>query len=734
MISVILLAFIFPYLCMISLEIFVESKIESVKHEATSTYMGADETLSKALKTIDSMFKLSALRKAESLADTAAIIISTKRSNEESSGHGEEALPVQERLMELVRNSRVGEESRLSIIDPYKDLIIADVYLESGEAFHENLPQASRLIREKEYIKILENLSGNALLVGNVGTVSDSYYIDENTMIKGALVGKPVLDAEKEKEGIKSDGKNMDGNVRQKVFAIATPIKGTSYSLVVTALISGLTRQVLTQIQDSRELINGNLSKTEAEFSSVENTGHLVLALGFLFGVLIVVLLFVMTKKQIVDPVRDLMWTTDSIRKGNYRHRVRLSTLSGDFMELGLAINRMLDTITELIGSEEDKKRLQENIIYLLEVVSQAAEGNLTGRGRVSEDVLGSVTDAFNVMLDSMSGLIVEVKSSGQRVTMSASSILNASQKISVESKRQGHEIHKVTSMVQQASRSMQRVSISSDMANEESQRATIAARDGARKVNETIQSMQRIRSNVQATSKTIKMLGDRSLEINAIVEMINDISARTNILSLNAAIEASKAGEQGKGFAVVADEIRKLADRTTNATKEISSFIEDIQIETNDAVLAMEEVTREVELGWKQSDQAGTTLRQIRNVVSSAAEKTSEISSVSSEMVTQMDAVVEDIKSIYQITRETTDAILRSSSETKGLLTPLRELNKVIHSFRLHPKFEQEMQMRWIIPAIGDVDGRETDGEGRSEAEDGRDVMPFPVEEPDLT
>jgi len=238
--------------------------------------------------------------------------------------------------------------------------------------------------------------------------------------------------------------------------------------------------------------------------------------------------------------------------------------------------------------------------------------------------------------------------------------------------------------MIQQISRSAQRASLSSDMANEEAQRASAAAKEGLKTADETTRRMQTIRNNVQSTTKTIKGLGDRSFEINAIVELINDISSRTNILSLNATIEASKAGEQGKGFAVVADEIRKLAERTQNATREVSSFIEDIQVETHDAVVAMEDVTREVELGWRQTEEATVHLREIEQVISNSAEKIKEISVASQAMVSSMDSMVDQINSIFQVAKKTTEEIYQTTQVANGLLGPLETLNSVIQHFRV--------------------------------------------------
>ena len=668
----IIAAFAVPYLFTAVLTYVVEDGLGTIKDTTIATSSNATSSLNEAADITKKMFKLGALTRAETMARQAALVISLRNLKMKDLGSDPS-------IMRIVQHERVGDESRISIVDPKKGVIIVDKYNGPGASIDDNLPLIGRLIYDKGYVRILQDLAGRPTLEGNPGTASDVY-----SQMQGGSEGR-------------ENGNEPKEIRRKEKFAIITPIPGSPYSLSIVTSMGGLTQTVFMKLKVTLEGINSTLANIELKSLEVKHFSLAALAAGALFGIIMILLLLRMTRVRILDQVDELAETSESIRRGEFDRRVSLILMTDEFRELGVTINRMLDTITKLIESEEDKERLQGNIIRLLDIVSKASEGDLTGRGHVSEDVLGNVVDAFNMMLNSISKLVVRVKEAGRLISQGAVSILDDSRKIAIDAKRQGREIHNITGRIQQASRSMQRVSISSDLANEEAQRATFAARDGGKKVDETIRNMQTMRTNVQATSKTIKSLGDRSLEINAIVELINDISARTNILSLNAAIEASKAGEQGKGFAVVADEIRKLAERTTNATREISSFIEDIQIDTHDAVLAMEEVVREVEQGWKQSDQAGTTLREIQTVISAAAEKIMEISKVSRDMVQQMDDVVIEIKSIYQVARETTEGIYRASNETKNLMGPLDQLNTLLSHFKLQRKYKDSMQKDWF-------------------------------------
>jgi len=452
----------------------------------------------------------------------------------------------------------------------------------------------------------------------------------------------------------------------------------------------------LRRIGASVERLADALTAIDGKAETLHVLSLAFLVLGAIVGAALFMFFRQIARRWVGDPLTEMLQTVEAVRGGESDRRIVLARLPPELNGLGQALNAMLDALAEFAESEESQKRLQANVIQLLELVSRAAEGNLAQRGRVTGDALGPVIDAVNLMLDSIAALVVKVKESGQLVAHAAAAILSASRKIGDDAKRQAREIQRAGALAQTALRQVQRVSLTADAAADESQKAAGHAGQGLAKLGESVQNMQRMRANVQSTSKTIKTLGDRALEINAIVELINDISARTNILSLNAAIEASKAGEQGKGFAVVADEIRKLAERTSAATKEISRYIEDIQIETNDAVLAMEEVTREVELGWTQSEQTGALLRDIEAAVGRAAAKIVEISEAAGKMASQMDLVAEDVKSMAQANHETGENILRTTGELLKLRAPLGGLSAAVRAFRLPPRLEQDLQDDW--------------------------------------
>jgi methyl-accepting chemotaxis protein len=318
-------------------------------------------------------------------------------------------------------------------------------------------------------------------------------------------------------------------------FWVLSPT-GRGYALATHGELDGRNAAALAKAQ---AMLDGVLDDLTASDQRVVRRLSLALGAVLLLGAALMALTVARFRRRIVAPIRDLTDVAVRIGEGELERRAQIAT--GDELEtLGRSINAMVDRLSKLIAGEEQKQALERNIMRLLEAVSRASDGDLTSRGEVTPDELGSVVDAFNHMLESIGRLVGEVRHAGDQVTRAADAILSASERTSAGAELQSTELDRV--------------------------------------------------------SRTIKALGQRALEINRIVELVDDIAAQTNLLALNAAIETSRAPADvgGKGFALVADEVRKLAERSGAATKDIGEFIESIQEATDDAVRAMDEI-REV-------------------------------------------------------------------------------------------------------------------------------------------
>lgn len=412
--------------------------------------------------------------------------------------------------------------------------------------------------------------------------------------------------------------------------------------------------------------LNASLIKAK-----IENIVMTILFVGFIsLGVLTATTLVFSYK--IISPVRDLTRVAEALGRGDLTKKVPVRT--GD--ELGQLAETLNQTITRLQGlvqTEADRDRMQQQVMELLTIVSSAAEGDLTVKAEVTADALGSVADAFNLMINGLTTLVTQASNMAREIQHATTDILRSSERMRLGAEQQAAQIRNAADAVNALSAAIQKMSANADAAAQASLRATQAAVKGGASVAETIKGMQRIRGSVQSTAKKIKGLGERSLEIGAIIEVINEIATQTNLLALNAAIEAARAGEQGKGFAVVADEVRKLAERAGRATKDITGLIKGIQVETSEAVAVMEEGTREVEEGTRLADQAGAALREIEQIVKQAAAAVADITSAASEQVKVTESVVQTMERISNVTQETTMGV----KETAATISKLAELSK---------------------------------------------------------
>jgi len=386
---------------------------------------------------------------------------------------------------------------------------------------------------------------------------------------------------------------------------------------------------------------------------------------------------------KVLLPVKQLTDFAERVGQGDYRARVNIDS-SDDFGFIAENLNRAAESSSRAMFNQEAQEELQRSVTEFLTIVSQIARGDLTLRGRVTTDALGNVVDSVNYMLDNFCKVLERVRKAAIDVQGGANEILIASEEMSSGALQQDQEITNTSSAVEQLTVSMKQVSNNAEASAEAARRALDAAEQGNRAVRDTLEGMQRIRSSVQATAKRIKALGDRSLEISEIVKVINDITEQTNLLALNAAIEAARAGEAGRGFAVVADEVRKLAEHSRSATKDIAALIKAIQAETNDAVVVMEEGTKEVEIGARLADQAGRALDAISSVVRQSAELVQEISLASKQQVRGTEGVANAMQIISNITRQTSQGARQTARTVEQLVHMSEQLNEALSQFRV--------------------------------------------------
>ena len=334
--------------------------------------------------------------------------------------------------------------------------------------------------------------------------------------------------------------------------------------------------------------------------------------------------------------------------------------------------------------AEEDKNRQQQAILRLMNEMGDLADGDLTVRATVTEDITGAIADSVNYTVEELSVLVKRINEAASRVTTATESARRTSSDLLAATERQAHEIQEAGASAQSMAQQMNEVSRSAIQSAQVARQSLTAAGKGADAVENSIKGMNEIREQIQDTSKRIKRLGESSQEIGEIVELISDITEQTNVLALNAAIQAASAGEAGRGFTVVAEEVQRLAERSGEATKQIAAIVKTIQTDTQDAVSAMERSTRNVVEGAKLSDAAGQALAEISTVSSNLAQLIEQISAQTEKQAAQAIRVADTMKSILRVTQQTT-AGTKETAVSIGQLAELAvELKGSVSGFKV--------------------------------------------------
>ena len=334
--------------------------------------------------------------------------------------------------------------------------------------------------------------------------------------------------------------------------------------------------------------------------------------------------------------------------------------------------------------SERQNAANQQAILRLLDEIGNLANGDLTVRAKVTEEVTGAIADSINYTIDELRRLVTGINGAAQQVTAATHEAQTVSTQLLQAAQKQATEIQGTGQSVTQMAQSMTEVSKSASDSAKVAETSLNAAGKGTEAVQNAIRGMNDIREQIQETSKRIKRLGESSQEIGEIVQLISDITEQTNVLALNAAIQAASAGEAGRGFTVVAEEVQRLAERSAEATKHIGAIVKSIQRDTQDAVEAMERSTRGVVEGTRTADEADQALREIQQVSNRLAELIASISSATERQAASASQVAGKMKIILGITQLTTEGTRRTAASAAKLTALADGLKSSVAGFKV--------------------------------------------------
>ena len=436
----------------------------------------------------------------------------------------------------------------------------------------------------------------------------------------------------------------VDGVLKQKLADIEDWFG--VYKFAVDEILDGLEGAAHVKVaggaifRDSEALLQATSKLAKAYQSNTEQRA----AYGILLGVLVVIVLAslaLMIKVYIDDT----------------RHRTELAEQSRQ--------------ATELVNRQN-----QDAILRLMNELGDLADGDLTVTATVSEDITGAIADSINYTVEELRVLVGRINDAAGRVTLATESAQQTSAELLAAAELQSQEIQEAGRSALSMASSMKEVSGNAMESAQVARQSLTAANKGTVAVQDSIKGMNEIREQIQETSKRIKRLGESSQEIGEIVELISDITEQTNVLALNAAIQAASAGDAGRGFTVVAEEVQRLAERSGEATKQIAAIVKTIQTDTQGAVSAMEESTRGVVEGARLSDAAGQALAEIGNVSQNLAQLIENISDTTRHKAESATSVAGKMQDILRVTEQTTAGTQKTAvavGELAGLATELK-------------------------------------------------------------
>lgn len=349
-----------------------------------------------------------------------------------------------------------------------------------------------------------------------------------------------------------------------------------------------------------------------------------------------------------------------------------------------LGWNIVRSTRVRLMETGESNRRNQDAIMRLLDEIGDLASGDLTAQATVTEDITGAIADAINYTIDALRRLVSTINEITVQVSSAAQETQATAMHLAEASDHQAEQITAASAAINEMAISIEHVSKNSDESSTVAHKSVEIAKKGAGAVQNTIRGMDSIREQIQETSKRIKRLGESSQEIGDMVELINDIADQTNILALNASIQAAMAGESGRGFAVVADEVQRLAEKSTDATKQIEALVKTIQSDTNEAVASMENSTSGVVQGAKLAVRAGEALEEIENVSAHLSDLTQSITGSAQQQAIAASSISDSMNVIQEVTTQTSAGTNETSASIGNLAELSNELRKSVAGFKL--------------------------------------------------
>ncbi len=401
-------------------------------------------------------------------------------------------------------------------------------------------------------------------------------------------------------------------------------------------------------------------------------------------GALVAIFLGLVIRNSISRPIRLISNTVQQVADGNYEVRTRLTTRD-ELGQLSQALDQLLqDRVSSLADAQRENEVLNNSIISLLQAVYQLSQKDLTVRVPVTEDVTGPVADALNLLTNETARVLSGVNQISERVAQASDKVKSQSDNVIAVADEEQRQVEETAAELTRAAEVMQRIAQLAAECNQAAERTIETTRDAQDTVNDTVIGINATRDTIRETEKRIKRLGERSQEISGVVNLINSIAERTQILALNASMHAASAGEAGRGFAVVANEVQRLAEQARNATAQITTLVSTIQAETADALDTMNNTIAQVVEGSRLAEQAGQQMLSTERSTADLVAAVRQIAARSQEQAVVSQQLRERAEVIRESTRQTSQQLQEQTLQTDNLVRFSQDLLTSVRVFQL--------------------------------------------------
>ncbi|MCD6526379.1 MAG: HAMP domain-containing protein [Desulfuromonas sp.] len=442
--------------------------------------------------------------------------------------------------------------------------------------------------------------------------------------------------------------------------------------------------------QDVREL-NNSIAQLRKLFVKVITLQHQLTRQNQIYysgaaAMLVLLILFVVLafrwNNRMVVSLGQLRKSIERINSGDFSE-VEIAA-KDEIAATALMFNQTLDQYKDAIIADSERETTQENLINFLEVVSEAADGDLTMKAPVTADAFGSIADAYNLMVESLSALLTDTRKNANDVGEQTKNLIQNFSEMEMGADMQSIQVEKAIEAVRSSAVAANAISKKAVLAQQTSAQVDVVTERGSGLVTDNIEGMQLIRVTVQVINKKMKSLSERLLEIGTISQLISEIATRTTILAMNASIEASRAGEQGRGFLVISDEIKRLADKSAEATKQINGVIKSIQTEAGEVTASLEEETKTVEGQTRLAQDTGDAFQAIQEAIQKSKSVVTEISTLSNDQLEMTNNVDLSMTKVAEISELILNQVKDSALITTGLTEQSTVLLSSVDTFRL--------------------------------------------------